>query len=151
MFVRYYYLPIPDVQYRLDFSGVHLEIEEYSDGTSSGMKESQGMSEDMSVDYMLKQSGIDSRKNSLDLGILQEKCKRLEKQAGDTNGRLNGDVIGLGKPSERQRIFEFLKTPSLATRHMSLGLKIIDNDLEWTDLFTGQYTTPSPGRYLVLH
>ena len=51
-----------------------------------------------------------------------------------------------GRQSDRQKIFEFLKTPSLASRQASLGLKIIDDDLEWTELYSAQFTSPSPSR-----
>jgi len=55
-----------------------------------------------------------------------------------------------GERSERQRLFEFLKTPSLASRQASLGLKIIEDDLEWTELYSGNFTSHSPSRYGIL-
>ena len=90
----------------------------------------------------------DSRKQSLDLGSIQENCSWLD----SVSKRSENDeksISSSGLKAERQKIFEFLKTPSLASRHASLGLKIIEDDLEWTDLFSGHCTTPSPTRYFV--
>ncbi|KAH3798472.1 hypothetical protein DPMN_152071 [Dreissena polymorpha] len=85
----------------------------------------------------------DSRKNSLDLGAIKEKCSRLESEVKSGLGS-HKSVDMAGDGSERQKMFEFLKTPSLASRQASLGLKIIDHDLEWTELYSGNITTPSP-------
>ncbi|KAL4219567.1 hypothetical protein ACF0H5_022141 [Mactra antiquata] len=129
----------PGTQYRLDFSSVHVETDLDSERTSPNNT----IPSDRSFKGRVRYGSADSRKNSLDLGTIKEKCSRL--QSEDTDHHFVDPVtVANGDKGDNQKMFEFLKTPSLASRHASLGLKIIDDDLEWTELYSAQYTTASP-------
>lgn len=133
------------VQYRLDFTSITVE----TDGDSESTVPNICIEEDDSIQRRARLGSGDSRKQSLDLGSIQENCSWLETEStkNKSNERANN---GGSLKAERQKIFEFLKTPSLASRQASLGLKIIEDDLEWTDLFSGPCTTPSPSRSVCL-
>ncbi|XP_052789974.1 uncharacterized protein LOC128224223 isoform X2 [Mya arenaria] len=162
-----------DAQYRLDFSNVVVDTEiDCGHITPNGERRSSHNSHsdlDLQSDFDRHRTAMlerDSRKNSLDLGCIQEKCSRLESDvsmATSSHGSLNslsgslgsldslnsspsskGATSGEGRGSERKKLFEFLKTPSLASRQASLGLKIIEDDIEWTELYSGNYTSQSP-------
>ncbi|XP_053380466.1 uncharacterized protein LOC123534907 isoform X2 [Mercenaria mercenaria] len=127
-----------DTQYRLDFTSLHVDTDVESE---SNVPNIYVLGED-SLQKCARRGSGDSRKQSLDLGSIQENCSWLESECKQNENSENTNIT-TGQ-TERQKIFEFLKTPSLASRHASLGLKIIEDDLEWTDLFSGHCTTPSP-------
>ncbi|XP_060562937.1 uncharacterized protein LOC132722444 [Ruditapes philippinarum] len=129
----------PDAQYRLDFTSVHVDTDVESESNAPNIFV---LGED-SLEKRARLGSGDSRKQSLDLGSIQENCTWLE-SVGKQSENDEKSIASSGLKTERQKIFEFLKTPSLASRHASLGLKIIEDDLEWTDLFSGHCTTPSP-------
>ena len=130
-----------DAQYRLEFSGIHVETDQESEKEN----EMQSLADLTTLTKMAKLGNSDKRKSSLDLGSIQEKCSRFyETFINRVNTmKLDGDEMPL-KMTDRQKLFEYLRTPSLESRHLSLGPKIAEEDLEWADVFTPQYSTHSP-------
>lgn len=131
-----------DAQYRLEFSNVRVETDAESEQSTHPTTVPNNFEEESHREIPKGYPNRDSRHNSLDLGHIQENCAWLNSECSKTEGHKDA-TNGPGNLA-RQKIFELLKTPSLASRHASLGLKIIDDDLEWTELFSGQCTTPSP-------
>ncbi|KAK3601021.1 hypothetical protein CHS0354_008131 [Potamilus streckersoni] len=112
------------IQYRLEFSGVHVETDS-SDLSSNKLK-----NENVIFSFG-NPLFTDSRHNSVDFS------RTSSFDLFDTNGNTN---------SVDHQILEFLRTPSIASRQMNLGLKIIEDDLEWNELYAGRcssQTTPT--------
>ena len=131
-----------EAQYRLEFSGVHVETDHDSEKEKSA-KMSNGTSD---IKMIAKLRNTDKRKSSLDLGSIEEKCNRFYETFLNKIDRFtvaDSDEIPL-RISDRHKLFEYLRTPSLESRQLSIGPKIAEDELDWADVFTPQYSTQSP-------
>ncbi|KAL3870762.1 hypothetical protein ACJMK2_038805, partial [Sinanodonta woodiana] len=110
------------IQYRLEFSGVHVE----TDSSELGSRKLKNENEIFSLGNPLFTENCG---NSVD--FTQTASLGLFDRNGNTN-------------SIDQQILEFLRTPSLTSRQMNLGLKIIEDDLEWNELYAVQCPSQTP-------
>ena len=131
-----------EAQYRLEFSGVHIDTDQESEKELQSDKLSNDTYE---MKMIAKLRNADKRKSSLDLGSIEEKCNRFYETFLNKIDKLavaDSDEIPV-RISDRHKLFEYLRTPSLESRQLSIGPKIAD-DLDWADVFTPQYSTHSP-------
>ena len=132
-----------DVQYHLEFSNIHVETESEKEGSEVRIKKTSV--DETGLTKMAKLGSSDKRKTSLDLGSIQEKCNWFYDSflgKRDSSG-IEEDDSASSRASDRQKIFEYLRTPSIETRRMSLGPKISEDDLECKDLYPEQFQFPS--------
>ena len=133
-----------EAQYHLEFSGIHIETESEKELTE--VKARTSSSDESNFTKMATLGNSDKRKTSLDLGSIQEKCDRFY---DSFLGRKESSTVEeydkpYSKISDRQKLFEYLRTPSLESRQMSLGAKIAEEDLEWTDVYVPHSSNHSP-------
>ena len=132
-----------EAKYRLEFSGVHIDTDQDSEREHQAEKQS---SETAEMKKIAKLRNEDRRKSSLDLGSIEEKCNRFYDTFLNKIDKLataDSDEIPL-RISDRHKLFEYLRTPSLESRQLSIGPKIGEDDLDWADVFAPQYSTHSP-------
>ena len=132
-----------DVQYHLEFSNIHVETESEKEG--SEVRSKLTSVDETSLTKMAKLGSSDKRKTSLDLGSIQEKCNWFYDSflgKRDSSG-IEEDDSASSRASDRQKIFEYLRTPSIESRRISLGPMISEDDLECKDLYPEQFQFPS--------
>lgn len=123
----------PEVQYRLDFSGVYIE-------TDSEMDQARQSRSDSISEYSMAESRRQSAMEepfqpALDHLFMME----LNQLDNWTNSASNSVVT---TPADSSKMLELMQTPSLMSRHISVN-KVSRNRQDWNDVSSNQMSSTS--------
>lgn len=122
----------PDVQYRLDFSGMYVETDSELDLARQSRSDS--LSE-FSMFESRRQSAMEEPFTPVIDKKFQAELNKLEMW---TN---SGDNSGVTTPADN-KMFELMQTPSLMSRHISVN-KVSRDRQDWSDLSSNRMSSAS--------